>query len=291
MAEIKIFTDTSSDMPLEFYAKHDVGIIPYYTTFDKVTYLKEHVELSPADFYARLKAENVIPSTSMPTVPDFTEAFRPYLEKGMDIFHVNMSSLFSGSYQCAVSAARELKEEFPGREVYIMDSIQAAGGQGLTLYQAIKMREAGFALPEIIARMEEIKHTSRVFLTIDQLKFLQKGGRIGKVTAFGGMLLQIKPIIVMRQGELNPDGKVRGRQKAIDKVFEITMEHVRDGAGNYDFAVVHSDCAEEAEALQKRLKDAGCSCEFPILLLGVTIGSHTGPTLLGIAVIRKYDKK
>ena len=290
MAEIKLFTDSSSDMPTEFYAKNGIGVVPFYTTFDKLNYLKEGVDLSAEDFYVRLKTENVIPSSSMPSVADYTEAFRPCLEKGMDIFCLCLTAKFSSSYQSAVTAAEELREEFPEREICAFDSIQASGGQGLMLFQALKMKNAGFTVAQIAAKIEEIKETARVFLTIDQLKFLQKGGRIGKLSAFGALLLQIKPIITMRQGELNPDGKVRGRQKAIEKLIEVTEEHVRDGKENYDVAVVHSDSAEEAEALQQRLKDMGYNMQFPILLLGVCIGTHTGPTLLGTAVIRKYDR-
>ncbi|MCL2351676.1 MAG: DegV family protein [Firmicutes bacterium] len=290
MAQIKLFTDSSGDMPLEFYAENDIGVVPFYTTFDKVNYLKEIVDLSPADFYVRLKEENAIPSSSMPSVADYADAFRPALEKGMDIFCVCLTAKFSGSFQSAATAAEELKEEFPEREIIAWDSIQASGGQGLALYQALKMKNAGFTAPQIAARMEEIKETARVFLTIDQLKFLQKGGRIGKLSAFGALLLQIKPVITQRQGELNPDGKVRGRQKAVDRIVEMAEEYTKNAREDYDVAVVHSDCAEEGWALQKRLVGLGYDMRFPILLLGVCIGTHTGPSLLGIALIRKYDR-
>jgi DegV family protein with EDD domain len=128
-----------------------------------------------------------------------------------------------------------------------------------------------------------------VFITVDSLEYLQKGGRIGKLSAFAGTLLQIKPIIVQKEGELHPEAKVRGRQKALDRILNMLCEYVGDRKDDYDYVLMHADCYKELELIEQKMKEMGFHLELPIQDLGVTIGSHTGPTLIGLAPILKYN--
>lgn len=289
MAEVQLITDSASDLSDELYQAHHVAVTPFYVTFDKQVYYKERIDISISEFFKRLRTENVFPSTSLPTAMDYEEIFRSYLQQERDIVCLCITAKFSGSYQNAVAAANQLRLEYPGRDIYVIDSLQASGGQGVTLLQMIKMKQAGYSAAQITQRVEELKPTSRVFLTVDSLKYLQKGGRIGKVSALAGTLLQIKPIIVQKDGELNPVAKVRGRQKALDRIVEMARAYVGDRADAFAYILLHADCREEALPVGAKMKSMGINLELPIQDLGVTVGSHTGPTLIGIALIQKYD--
>jgi DegV family protein with EDD domain len=288
LAKIKLFTDSSADLTDELYNHYDISVVPFYVTFDKQTYYKERIDISIPEFYRKLREEHAFPSTSLPSAGDYADAFRPYLEQGSDIVCFCITSKFSGSYQSAVTAVEDLKVEFPDRAIRIVDSIQAACGQGVMLIQAARMVESGLSADEIVARMEELKHTSRVFFTLDSLEYLQKGGRVGKVSALAGTLLNIKPIIVMRNAELHPVNKVRGRQKALEKVIALTEEYVGDQRDEYDYILINSDCRDEALLVMEKMKEKGFIIDWPIMDLGITIGSHTGLTLVGVCLTKKF---
>ncbi len=284
---IKLFTDSASDLPISYYERNDIGIIPFYVTFDKQTYIKEHKEISVADFYKRLKEKKVFPSTSLPSAADYEDAFTPSLEAGYDIVCLCISSKFSGSYSSAQAAVESLNDKFPDRRICVIDSIQASGGQGLILHQLVSLINQGKDVPDIQRIVEQIKIGARVFLTVDTLEYLQKGGRIGKVSALAGTLLQIKPIIVMRDAELNPVAKIRGRKNAIDKTIAMTLEYVGDDAKAYDFIVLQADCMDEAQGIYDTLKSKGLNVDLGISSIGVTIGAHTGPGLLAIGLVKR----
>ncbi|MDR2650120.1 MAG: DegV family protein [Clostridiales bacterium] len=290
LAKIKLFTDSSSDLTDELYQRFNISVVPFYVTFDKQTYYKERIDISIAEFYEKLRMKHSFPSTSLPSAGDYADAFRPYLEQGTDIVCLCISGKFSGSYQSAVTAAEELKSEFPDRAIRIVDSIQAACGQGVTLIQAARMIEDGLSADETVERIDELKQTARVFFTLDSLEYLQKGGRVGKVSALAGSLLNIKPIIVMQNAELNPVNKVRGRQKALERIIVLAEEYVGDKKDRYDYILINADCRDEVFSVLEKMKEKGFKIDWPIMDLGATIGSHTGPTLVGVCLIEKYKQ-
>ena len=290
LAEVKLFTDSSADLTDELYKRYNISVIPFYVTFDKQTYYTERVDITIAEFYKKLREEKAFPSTSQPVASDYEDAFRPYLNDGMDIVCICLSSKFSGSYQSAISAAQDLEKEYPDRVIRIIDSIQAAGGQGVTVLQAARMVEDGLSADKIADYMEELKHTARVFFTLDSLSYLQKGGRVGKASALAGTILNIKPIIVMMNAELNPVNKIRGRRNALDKIISLAEEYVGDEKNEYEYIVINADCADEAAPVLEEMKAKGFNIDQPIMDLGVTIGSHTGPTLVGICLVKKYKQ-
>ena len=291
LAKVKLFTDSSADLSDDIYQQFDISVVPFYTTFDKKTYFKERKDISTLDFYKKLRTENVFPATSLPSAADYDDAFRPCVEEGMDIVCLNLSSKFSGSHQNARNAAEELKNDFPDRIIRVIDTMQAASAQGIILIQAARMLNDGLSADEIADRIDEIKHTARVFFTLDSLEYLRKGGRIGKASAFAGALLNIKPILVCKDGELHPAAKVRGRQKALDKVLSLAEEYVGSEKDEYDFLLSHADCYGEAEAFFEKVKGKGLKFDWPIMELGTTIGSHTGPTVIDIGMVKRYKPK
>lgn len=291
MSSFKIISDSSCDFDPLLAKEQDVDIIPFYITFDNNTYLKENTDITKDEFYSKLSNGNVFPKTSLPSVQDYINIYRPYLEKGEDILSLCISSLLSGSYQSARNAAGILLEEFPYRKICIVDSRQATFGQGIILYEIIKMRNAGLSLEETTRIANKIKDSATVIFTVDSLEHLQKGGRIGKATAIAGSLLNIKPILLLKDGEINSLSKARGSKKALSFVINTCIENTGGNRDDYEYIVGHTSVPDEASYLKKSLiEDYGFKVDYPLINAGVTVGTHVGPGGIGIGYIKKYNR-
>lgn len=293
MKEYQIFCDSSCDTPSELLERYHIKRIPFYVSFDQEHYQKEIVELSIDDFYKRLTSEKIFPKTSLPSVQDYISHFKPVLKEGKDILCLCLTSKFSGSYQSAVNAKLILEEDFPDADIRIVDSIQATAGQGITLLQTAYMQQAGYTLEEAVNRLEEIKPTSRIMFTVGTLEYLQKGGRIGKVSSIAGTMLNLKPLIQLKEGELIPFGTIRGRNKSLDKVLGMVKDHFEElgeSYENYDFCVAVGTTYDEAEEFKKKLEELiGRPIDYPLFQIGVTIGTNTGPDAIGACFIKRFD--
>jgi DegV family protein with EDD domain len=153
------------------------------------------------------------------------------------------------------------------------------------------MKDAGFKASEIYGKINVIKETCVLYVTVDSLIYLQKGGRVGKANALAGSLLNIKPVIVLREGELLPITKVRGRKKSLIKLAEYVVKDINGNRDDYEFFLAQADVLDEAsEYAEIYEKDYGITLSYPIMEVGVTIGAHIGPTAVGLGYIKKYSK-
>ena len=292
MQSFKLLSDSSCDMPLELVRQCDVHVVPFEVTLDDgETYLKENVDITALAFHKRLRGDNrITPKTSLPSIQAYTDAFRTYLEQGLDIFCVNITGKFSGSHQSALNAAALLKEDFPDRRIVVYDSWLCTGSQCALLYEINRMRKDGLSIDEIINKCNKMRAASRIFVTVDTLHYLQKGGRIGKVSALAGGLLNIKPIIMFKDGELMPISKVRGRKKALDELVIQLDRAMTARKEDYICFVMHADEAGDGQAIAAFMREQyGMKLPFPLLDLGVTIGAHIGPTTVAIGFMNKYE--
>lgn len=293
MKNFQIFSDSSCDLPIELIEQYNIRVIPYYITFDKETYYKEHEEISNEEFYKKL-ATKVFPKTSLPSVQDYMNAFKEAIEAGQDVLCFCLTSKFSGSYQSAVNAKSILEEDYPDAKIVVVDSIQATAGQGLVVLQAARMKEAGFEMDKVVEKIESIKNTARIMFTVDSLEYLQKGGRIGKVTSLAGTMLNLKPMIVLKEAELMPYSNVRGRKKALEKTLAMVVEYFEENNesyDDYDFCMANATTMEETMMVREKVEALiGRKLDYPIFQIGVTIGTYTGPGALGICFIKKFDR-
>lgn len=293
MKNFQLFSDSSCDLPIELSEQFNVRVIPYYITFDKETYYKEHEEISNEEFYEKL-LNKVFPKTSLPSVQDYMNAFTEAIEAGNDVLCFCLTAKFSGSYQSAVNAKSILEEDYPEANIVIIDSIQATAGEGLLVLQAARMQQAGYSMEQVAEKMEEIKNTARIMFTVDSLEYLQKGGRIGKVTSLAGTMLNLKPMIVLKEAELMPYSNVRGRKKALEKMLAMVEEYFAETGESYedyDFCLANATTMEETKMMQDKVEALiGRKVDFPIFQIGVTIGTYTGPGALGICFVKKFDK-
>lgn len=293
MKNFQIFSDSSCDLPIELIEQYNIRVVPYYITFDKETYYKEHEEISNEEFYKKL-ATKVFPKTSLPSVQDYMNAFKEAIEAGQDVLCFCLTSKFSGSYQSAVNAKSILEEDYPDAKIIVVDSIQATAGQGLVVLQAARMKEAGFEMDKVVEKIESIKNTARIMFTVDSLEYLQRGGRIGKVTSLAGTMLNLKPMIVLKESELMPYSNVRGRKKALEKTLAMVVEYFEENNesyDDYDFCMANATTMEETMMVREKVEALiGRKLDYPIFQIGVTIGTYTGPGALGICFIKKFDR-
>ena len=276
----KIITDSCCDFTRQQYA--DLGL-----TFAPLTLLykgESHDSFTEAEelhaFYDGIRAGEM-PTTSAVNPDGWERLMRPVLEQGEDVLCLAFSSALSTTYQSAVIAANDLKEEFPGRTINVVDTRCAALGQGLLAWHACKRRDQGMNLEELTAWVEENKHHLAHWVTVDDLNHLKRGGRVSATTAFVGGLLNIKPIIhVDNEGRLDTVSKVRGRKAAME-LLAGKMAETGEGYDNETVFVAHGDCPQDAEALANLIK-AKCPFVKNVMIgyVGGVIGAHTGPGVL-----------
>lgn len=295
MKEYQIFSDSSCDLPGEFLMKYNIELIPFYVTFDQDTYYKEQAEIERVEFFQTLINKKVFAKTSLPSVQDYIHKFKPFLAKGIDVVCLCLSQNFSGSYQSAINAKLILQDKYPNSKIIVIDSAQATAGQGLLLLQMAYMKEAGYSLEECVHRLEQLKPTARIMFTLDTLDYLAKGGRIGRVISLAGDMLNLKPLIQLKDKELQPYCKVRGRRKSLDKILYMVEEYFKENNENYedyDFCLANASTFEETAAVQKRVEELiGRTIEYPVFQIGVTVGTYTGPGAIGVCFVKKYTVK
>lgn len=293
MKDYQIFSDSSCDTPPTLLADNDVTLIPFYVTFDQENYFKENIEITNTQFYETLNKGNIYPKTSLPSVQDYMNVFEESIKEGKDVLCICLTQKFSGSYQSAVNAKLILEEKYSDTKILVVDSIQATAGQGMVLLQAAHMKKAGYSIEDTVAKLEELKQTARIMFTVDTLEYLTKGGRVGKVASLAGTMLNLKPLIQLKDAELIPYSNVRGRKKSLDKVLSMVEEYfveTKERYEDYDFCFANATTLEEVEAFKPRVEALiGKTIDYPIFQIGVTIGTYTGPGAIGVCFIKKFN--
>lgn len=290
----QLFSDSSCDLPESLLKEHQIELIPFYVSFDQEQYYKENIELTKEAFYETLTSKHLFAKTSLPSVQDYINQFRPALKEGNDLLCLCLTQKFSGSYQSAVNAKHILEEQYPHSKIYIIDSIQATAGQGILLMQIIAMREAGLPIEEVAEITNQLKHTARIMCTVDTLEYLAKGRRIGKVISLAKDMLDLKPLIQLKEAELIPYSNIRGRKKSLNKLVEMVMEYFTETGEDpkdYDFCIANATTIKDALFLQKKVEHyIDRIIPYPIFQIGVTIGTYCGPGGIGICFVKRYDR-
>lgn len=293
MNNIQIISDGSCDLSIQEIKDLRLVVVPFYVSFDGVIYEKENVDIMTRDFYQKMiDNPGVYPKTSLPTINDYVEAFTKALNEGLDIICICITTKFSGSYNSAISAKDILKDKYPHQKIEIIDAMVNTCLQGLLVKEVCRMRDDGLDFNSIVENANRIKLTARIFFTVGSLDYLRHGGRIGKLMGIVGATFKIKPIIVLKEGEIFSAGLCFVRKKAIIKVLNLTKKHFQDSKediNNYRFIV---GCGYDTEELNEFLIKTKQTLEIDNVetgQIGATIGVHTGPYPLGIGFIKKYD--
>jgi len=283
MAEFKIVTDTTADLPKEYIEENELGLLYLSYTICNATY-GEGKELDKKEFY-RLMREGNMTNTSQVNPTDAKEHFLKYLEGGKDILYIAFSSGLSGTCNSGKIAAQEIMEENPEVNIIVVDTLSASLGEGLLVHKAIQLRKQGKSMEETAAWLEENKlHLVHAF-TVDDLNHLYRGGRVSRATAIIGTMANIKPILhVDDSGHLIPVGKVRGRKKSLHALVDYMEERL---TGEYKDCndvvfISHGDALEDALIVRDEVTKRFGVTEFIINDVGPTIGSHSGPGTMAL---------
>ncbi len=294
----QIITDGSCDLGQEIPQQNGIKVVPFYVTFDGRNYKKEIEEIGVREFYQQMVDNpDKFPKSSLPSVQDYVEAFTPYAKEGKDIICLCITVKFSGSYNSARTAAATLKEEYPEVKIEVVDTTINTVLQGLLVLETVRMQKAGLSFGETVAEIERIKSTGRIIFTVGNYEYLIHGGRIGKVMGNAASTLGIKPLIMLREGEIFPTGISRSRKKALKRLIEQARDHFKksgESPDDYQIVVGYGYDYEEAVSFRDELLSSVQTYSgvesIEIFQIGATIGVHTGPYPIGLGLIRKYDK-
>ena len=280
MNKYVILTDSCCDLTQEQLAEISVDSLSLEVLIDGGDPVYNY-EINLKDFYAKLREKGSV-TTSAISMERFSEFFEKYLAEGTDVLYLGFTSGLSGTYNAAFVAAQELAEKYPERKMYTVDTLCASLGQGLFVYLAAKLKAEGKSIDELYEWAKEKRYNLCHWVTVDDLFFLKRGGRINAATAVMGTMLSIKPIIhVDHKGKLMNVEKARGRKGAIDNLFEHLKATAIEPAAQTMF-ICHGDCIEDAEYLSKRMKEELGVPEVIIGYTGPVIGAHSGPGTLAV---------
>ncbi len=274
---VKVVTDSTSDIPAEVARELEIAVVPLYLHFGNEVY-QDGVDLSADEFFHKLVTAPELPKTSAPSAGAFMETYERLATETNEIISIHISTKLSATYNAASLGKRGM--EAPCR-VEVVDSLSASIGLGLLAITAAKAALAGANLGEITATISQAIPRTYYFGMLDTLEYLYKGGRIGKAQAFLGSMLNVKPLLTLRDGEAYPLERVRGRPKALAKLCELVekFHHVKE------MAIAHTTTSEELEALAIRLSSLFPADQTYKSRCGATMGTYLGPGALTVAVI------
>jgi fatty acid kinase fatty acid binding subunit len=270
-----IVLDSTSDFPDAAERFPNMRVVPLYVRFGEES-LRDHVEIRPEEFYERLAAASVLPTTSQPTPQDFLAVYEE-LAGYERIWSLQLSAKLSGTHQSATLAA----DEIGGGRVRVVDTETASVACALLALAIERRLSRGTTDEEIAKLVDRFKAASRVIFTVGTLEYLQRGGRIGKAAALAGSLLHVRPILAIEDGVVVPVARVRGRQKALAEFAKLFTSSTEDRPG-LRVGIAHANAPEWVEVLTDLVRRARPLAEIELVkILGAVVGTHAGPGAVG----------
>ncbi|MCL2703560.1 MAG: metalloregulator ArsR/SmtB family transcription factor [Defluviitaleaceae bacterium] len=278
MKPFSIVVDTSCDLPPDYLKEHGIEVIPIPFTLDDVQHNSGGwQEISGKDFYNALRNGGIAKTTQIN--PDaFIGSFTEYAKQGRDALFILLSGGLSGTYQSSMIALNEVRDSYPDCNIYPVDGMCATALNGLLAMIAVQKREEGYSAEETAALLEEKRHSIFGLFTVDDLMYLHRGGRLSKLSAIGGSLLGIKPVLNMQpDGTLALKDKVRGRTAAFKLMVNQLKQSVSSDRELDTVFITHTDCGDDAQKLAEMVKAAVNVRRVVVILMCPVIGAHVGP--------------
>ena len=274
---IKIVTDSSCDLGINFIEENNIELIPLLLNLDGEI-LKDDLgkSLGYREFYEKLRAGSM-PSTSQINIYTFEEKFKELLDKGYEILYIGLSSALSGTFNSANMARNNILEENPNAKIAVVDSISVSMGLGMLIKKAYEMINEGKMLEEIVQWIEENKSKVIHAILVDDLKHLKRGGRLSASSAAVGTILNIKPLLKLNNsGAVEATEKVKGKKKALKRLASIVKEKAIN-IENEILYIMHGDALEEAQYLKEIILQELNFKDVKVEYIGTVIGTHGGP--------------
>ena len=279
MSKIAIITDSTAYIPQELVDQYDIKVAASYSIWDggKEMY-RDGLEMTPSEFYARLKESADIPSTSQATVTDFDEIFKPLVAEGRPIVAIHVSPKLSGTLQSATLA----KENYPDAKIELVNSMSVSMELGLQVLAAARAVEAGKSFEEVVEIAQKAKDHTGLFFVVDTLEYLHRNGRIGGAAKLLGTALSLKPLLQVEDGQVESFEKVRSKKKAKARLLDIVGEKL-EGKQNVRIACLHAATEEEARELLREAKERFNPIEAILTDVSPAVGANVGPGTVGLA--------
>jgi DegV family protein with EDD domain len=273
---IKIVTDSTADVPQELAAELGITSVPLYVQFAGRSY-KDRIDITEDEFYERLQTDSIHPTTAQPSPQDFARVYDSLAKDADGILSIHISEKMSGTISSARQGAKMMKKPIP---VEIVDSKYTSMAQGLVVLTAARLAKTTQDLQTLAAAARGFVGDIHLLVLFDTLKYIARGGRIGRAKALLGSILNVKPLLGIKDGEFVPVGQVRSRAKGIDRLFEMA----KSAAGNIaEATVIHSTTPDEARSLADRISEFVPPDKIYISRFGPVLGVHGGPGVLAVA--------
>lgn len=284
---VKIISDSACDLPREIIEELDIDLLPIVVIKDEKEYL-DQVDIMPLEVYEGMRKGLVYKTAQVPATM-FEERFKKIVDSQDDHIYIAFSSGLSGTYQTSVIIGETLREDNPDLRLDIIDSRAASVGQGMIVMKAARMAKEGRTKEEIIDMVDFYSKHLEHIITVDNIDYLYRGGRVTRTEAFVGGLLNIKPIIdIDEDGRLQPIDKVRGHKKAIKKMLDIMEARGKEaGLKDQTIGILHTDDWDLVEDIKLKVEERFGSKEFFANNVGAAIGAHTGPGMAAIFFLNK----
>jgi len=279
--EVVIVTDSVACIPQELVEKYGIEVVPIQVIFGDKSY-RDGIDITPSQFYAMLRQAEKLPTTAASLPGPALEAYEKASQRASSILCITLSAKFSGMFNSAILAKEMVKESLRGITIEVLDSRTAAAAQGLVVLAAARAANSGKNLTEVVEAAESVMQRVNLFVTLDTLYYLVKGGRVPKVAALATSLLKIKPILTIIDGEANPVTNPRTTPGAMKRVLEIMEQKIVKGQPLY-VAVTHADALDRAIALRDEISSRFDCAELFITEFTPVMGAHTGPGVVGVA--------
>jgi DegV family protein with EDD domain len=275
---ICIVTDSTCDVPAALLAGHRVVVVPVNVQFGHASY-QEGITLTAAGFYQMVVAQNLIPTSSQPSIGQFQAAYRLLQEDPNTeaILSIHLTGNLSGTYESAVIAAGQMPEEPP---ITVFDSLSGSMGLGFMVLEAAEMARKGTSLPVILARLEALRERMLIFLSVDDLKYARMSGRVGAAQALMASLLNIKPMLTVSEGRFALVGRVRNRTQALRTLADTLCDQLGDRPARV--AVIHAHAPEAAVQVRAMLAQRVSVSQIIVSELSLGIAVHLGPGTVGV---------
>jgi DegV family protein with EDD domain len=278
MSKIAIVTDSTAFLPADLVKKYDITVTPLIVIWEEKNF-QDGVDIQPSEFYTRLKTAKVMPSTSQVSVGIMQTTFQNLVDRGFDVLGIFISSKLSGTVQSAMQAKDMMGTT--GEKVTVVDSFATSMNMGFIVLAAARAVESGANLSGCLEIVEKTRQNSGIFFAVDTLEFLHRGGRIGGAQHFIGSALNLKPILMLKDGKVEGIERIRTKSKSHNRLIELVGEKVT-GRSNIRLATVHANAGEDAKALLDRAAQQLNPVETFVADLSPVIGTHAGPGTVGL---------
>ncbi len=274
LSNVKVVTDSTIDIDKKLVEKYGITIVPLSIQIDNRTYI-DGIDLKADEFIDKMKVASELPKSSQPSTGTFLEVYDRLGEDGSSVISIHMTQTLSGTIQSAQGASQMTKTD-----VTVIDSMFISKALGFQVLEAAKMAKEGYAKEKIVKRLEVIRQNTRLYITVDTLENLAKGGRIGRGKALIGSLLNVKPIASLQEGVYTPISKVRSHSQAIKYLVKQFAEDVK-GKTVKAVGIAHADAHDLAVKLKQALIEFAPNCQIDISYTTPIISTHTGPGAIG----------